>query len=80
MEPFAGWPSLGSQEEGLQGVVGTTPFEKGVAGRVDQAKSRRRHGGDGSRKLIGMEGSDPRPHEEVGAQGRGGWRGKKGPG
>ena len=25
MESFAGWPSLGGQEEGLQGVVGSTP-------------------------------------------------------
>ena len=81
MESFAGWPSLEGQEEGPQGVVGSTPLEKGVAGRVDQARSRRRHGGDGSRKLVGMEGSDPRPCEEVGDQGRGGgWRGKKGHG
>ena len=60
----------GGQEEGLQGVVGSTPLEKGVAGRVDQARSRRRHGSDGSRKLVRVEGLDPRPHEEVGAQGR----------
>ena len=37
-------------------------------------------GSDGSRQLVGVEGSDPRPHGEVGAQGRGGWRGKEGSG
>ena len=80
MESFAGRPSLGGQKEGLQGVVGSTPLEKGVEGRVDQAGSRRRHGGVGSRKLVGLEGSDTRLYEEVGDQGRGGWRGKKGHG
>ena len=55
MESFAGRPSLGGQEEGLQGVVGSTPLEKGMAGRVDQARSRRRHGSDGSRRLVGKE-------------------------
>ena len=62
----------------VEGVVGGTSLEEGVAGRVDQARSRRRHGGDGSRKLVGVEGSDPRLHEEVGAQCRGGGRGQEG--
>ena len=64
----------------LQGVVGSTPLEKGVEGRVDQAGSRRRHGGVGSPKMVRLEGSDTRPFEEVGDQGRGGWRSKKGRG
>ena len=49
----------GGQKEGLQGVVGSTPLEKGVEGRVDQAGSRRRHGGVGSRKLVGLEAQTP---------------------
>ena len=80
MESFAGWPSLGGQKEGLQGVVGSTPLEKCVEGCLGQAGSRRRHGGVGSRTLVGLEGSDTRPFEEVGDQGRGGWRGKEGSG
>ena len=74
MEPLVGWPTLGCQEEGLQGVVGGTSLEE----RVDQARSRRRPGGDGSRKLVRVEGSDPRPHEAAGAQCRGGGRGQEG--
>ena len=76
MEPLVWWPSLGFQEEGLQGVVGGTSLKEGVAGRVDQARSRRRLGGDGSRKLVRVEGSDPRALEAVGAQCRPGgiWR------
>ena len=34
----------------------------------------------GSRKLVGLEGSDTRPFEEVGDQGTGGWRSEKGHG
>ena len=34
MESFAGWPSLVGQKEGLQGVVGSTPLEECVEGRV----------------------------------------------
>ena len=55
MESFAGWPSLGGKKEGVQGVVGSTPHEKRVEGGVDQAGSRRRCGGVGSRKLVELE-------------------------
>ena len=80
MEPLVGWPTLLGQEEGLQGVVSGASLGEGVAGRVDQARSGRRHGGDGSRKLVRVEGSDPRPHEAVGAQCRGDGRRQEGHG
>ena len=77
---FAGWPSLGAKKRDYRALSAALPSRKAWQDEWTQPGSRRRHGGVGSRKLVGMEGSDPRPHDEVGDQGRGSWRGKRGHG
>ena len=50
--------ALGCQEEGLQSADGSAAVLEGLAGRVDQARSGRRHECYGSRHQVRVESED----------------------